>query len=118
MRQQARVGEPGELVLRRDARHRDRAFGQLLGAVGGEIVGGHDRLAAADQHAQAEIVSLGAFAFLHGAVAHLDRQRNRAHRHRVGGVGAGRAGGLHQALGALGEGGLIEQRRGGGAHGG
>ena len=118
MRQQARIGEPGILVLRRHARHGHRAFGERLGAVGGQIVGGDDRLAAADQHAQAEIVALGALAFLHGAVAHLDRQRHRAHRDRVGGIGAGGAGGLHQALGALGEGGLVEQRRGWGVHGG
>ena len=116
MRQQARVGEAGIFVLRRRARHGHRALGQRCGAVGGQIVGGDHRLAVADQHAQAEIVAFGAFAFLHRAVAHLDRQRHRAHRHRVGGIGAGGAGGLHQPLGALGEGGLIEQGRGGGAH--
>ena len=116
MRQQARVGEACELVLRRRARHRHRAFGQRLGAVGGQIVRGDNSLAAADQHAQTEIVTLGAFAFFHRAVAHLDRQGNRAHRHRVGGIGAGGAGGFHQALGALGEGGLIEKRRRGGTH--
>ena len=34
----------------------------------------------------------------------------------VGGIGAGRAGGLHQPFSAFHEGGLIEKRRGGGVH--
>ena len=85
--------------------------------VAGEIVGGDHRLALAHQHAQAEIVAFGAFGLLHRAVAQLDRQRQRAHRHRVGCVGAGLARGLHQPLGALDERGLVEQGRGGGVHG-
>ena len=51
--------------------------------------------------------------FLDRAVAHLDRERHRAHRHRVGGVGAGGARGLDQPLGALGQRGLVEQGGGG-----
>ncbi len=109
VRQQGRIGEPGEFVFRRGARHRHRALGQRRAAVARRVVGGYHRLAFADQDAQAEIVAFGALAFLHRAVAHLDRQRHRAHRHRVGGVGAGRARGLDQPLGAVGQGGLVEQ---------
>ncbi len=117
MRQQARIGEPGISVLGRHASHGDRAFGELRGAIGGQVVGGNHRLAAADQHAQAKVVAFGALAFLNGAVADLDGQRHRAQRDRVGGIGAGGARGLHQAFGAFGEGGLVEERRGGGMHG-
>ena len=110
VRQQCRVGEPGIFVFRRRARHRHRALGQRRAAVACHVVGRHHRLAFADQHAQAEIVAFGALALFHRAVAHLDRQRHSAHRHRVGGVGAARERGLHQPLGAVGEGGLVEQR--------
>ncbi len=115
-RQQALVGEPGIFVFRRDARHRHRALGQSLAAVAGQVVGGDHRLAAADQHAQAEIVAFGAFRFFNRAVAHFDRQRHAAHHDGVGGIGAGRAGGFHQPFGAVGEGGLVEQGGCGGEH--
>ena len=39
----------------------------------------------------------------------LDRLRHRAHRHRVGGIGAGRAGSLDEPLGERDQGGLVEQ---------
>ena len=109
MRQQRGVGESGILVLRRDARHRDRALGERVRAVALEVVGRDDRLLAADQHAQADIVALGALGLLDVAVAHLDRKRDRAHRDRVGGVGAGLARGLDQAFGKRDERGLIEK---------
>ena len=108
-RQLRRIGEPGIFVFRRHARHRYRALGQRRAAVARHIVGRHHRLAFADQHAQAEIVAFGALALFHRAVAHLDRQRHPAHRHGVGGIGAARERSLHQPLGAVGEGGLVEQ---------
>ena len=112
------VGEPGIFVFGRDARHRHRALGQYLGAVARHVVGRDHRLAAADQHAQAEIVAFRAFAFLDLAVAHLDRLRQPAHRDRVGGIGAGGQRRLDQPLGPVGEGGLVEQGVGGCEHGG
>ena len=36
-------------------------------------------------------------------VAHLDGERHRAHRDRIGGVGAGRVGGLDEPVGAIGQ---------------
>ena len=90
-RQQAFVGKPGIFVFRRHARHRHRAIGECRDVVAGHVIGRDHRLALAHQHAQAQIVALRAFGFLHRAVAHLDSQRHRAHRHRVGGIGAGLA---------------------------
>ena len=92
-RKQRRVGEAGEAVLRRGARHGDGALGQRVEAVALEIVGRNHRLLVADDDAQAEIVAFGALRFLHRAVAHLDRQRDRADGERVGLIGAGAAGG-------------------------
>ena len=110
VRQQVLVGEAGIFVLRRRPRHRHRALGQRSG-VTGQVVARYHRLAAADKDAQPQIVAFRALALLDRAVAHLDRQRHRAHRDRVGGVGAVRTRGLHQPLGAVGERGLIEQGR-------
>ncbi len=112
----ASSASPAIFVFRRRARHRHRALGQRLAAVARGVVGRDHGLALAHQHAQAEIVAFGALAFLHRAVAHLDRQRHAAHRHRVGGIGAAAQRGLDQPLGAVGEGGLVEQGGGGGAH--
>ena len=103
------IREPGVFVLRRDARHRDRAFGERIRAVALQVVGRDHRLLAADQHAQADIVAFGAFGLLDVAVAHLDRERDRAHRDGVGGIGAGLARGLDQAFGKRDERGLIEK---------
>ena len=64
----------------------------------------------ADDHAQPEIVALGALRFLNGAVANLDRERYRADRERISVIGAGAARGSHQAFGELGEIGLVEKR--------
>ena len=64
----------------------------------------------ADDHAQPEIVALGALRFLNGAVANLDRERYRADRERISLIGAGAARGSHQAFGELGEVGLVEKR--------
>ncbi len=92
LRQQRRIGEAGEAVLGRGARHGHRALGQRREAVAVEIVGRDHRLLLADQDAQPEIVAFGALQFLDGAVAHLDRQRHAAHGDRVGLVGAGALG--------------------------
>ncbi len=64
----------------------------------------------ADQDAQADVVALGALQFLDRAVAHLDRQRHRAHGNGVGLARAGAARGGDEAVGKIGEGGLIEER--------
>ena len=109
VRQLRAVGQPGEAVFRRRACHRDRALGQRIEAFALEIVGRNDRLLAADDDAQAEIVSLGALRFLDRAVAHLDRQRDRANGQRVGLIGAGAAGGANESFGKIGEIGLIEK---------
>ena len=109
MRQQRRIGEPGIFVLGRRAGHCHRALGQRAG-IAGHVVGRDHRLAPANQHAQAEIVAFRSLALLHRPVTHLDRQRHRAHRHGVGGIGPAAQGGLDQPLGAVGEGGLVKQR--------
>ena len=109
VRQQRRVGEAGVGVLGRDARHRDRALGERVRAIALHVVGRDDRLPPADQHAQAHVVAFGALGFLDLAVAHLDRERDRAHRDRVGGVRAGAARGGDQAFGEFDERGLVEQ---------
>ena len=109
VRQQRGVGETGIFVFRRDARHRNRALGKRIGAIALEVVGGDDGLLATDQHAQADIVALGALGLLDIALAHLDRQRHRTHRDRVGGVRAGLARGIDQAFGKRDERGLIKK---------
>ena len=48
--------------------------------------------------------------FLDRAVAHFDRQRHRAHRDRIGRIGAGAPRGRDQAFGKVEQGGLIEKR--------
>ena len=79
-------------------------------AVAFEIVGRNHRLLVADDHAQAEIVALGALRFLDRAVAHLDRQAipsgpraRRPHRRRRGAR-------RDQTFGEIGEVGLVEKR--------
>ena len=110
VRQQRRIGEAGEAVVGRGARHGHRALGQRRKAVAVEIVGRDHRLLPADEDAQPEIVAFGALRFLDGAVAHLDRQRHAAHGDRVGLVGAGALGGGDDPFGDVGEGGLVEER--------
>ncbi len=110
------VGEAGEFVFRRGLGHGHGARGERIG-IAGEVVGGDHRLALADQHAQAEIVAFRALRFLDRALAQFERERQRAHRHGVGGIGAGRARGLDQPFGVVGEGGLVEQGGYGGKHG-
>ena len=108
-RQQRRIGEPGEAVVGRGARHGDRALGESGDAVAVEIVGRDHRLLPADEDAQADVVAFGALRFLDRAVAHLDRQRHAAHGDRVGLVGAGALGGGDETFGEIGEGGLVEE---------
>ena len=109
LRQQRRIGEARILILGRDARHRHRALGQRGDAVAAHVVGRDHRLLAPDQHAKTHVVAFGALRFFDRAVAHVDRLRHRAHRHRVGGIGAGRARGLDEPLGERDQGGLVEQ---------
>src|SRR6478672_4301503 len=78
-------------------------------AVAAHVVGRYHRLLASDQHAETHVVALGALRFLDRAVAHVDRLRHRAHRHRVRGIGAGRAGSLDEPLGERDQLGLVEQ---------
>ncbi len=107
--QQGRIGKAGETVVGRHPRHRHRALGEARDAGARQIVGRDDGLFAPDEDAQAEIVAFGALGFLDRAVADLDRKRDGTHGHRVGGVGARRARRRDQALGDIGQGGLIEQ---------
>ena len=109
-REHGRIGKAGELVLGRDLRHRHRALGERRD-VAGDIVGRDHRGAAADKHAQADVVAFGALRFLDRAFAHADIQRHRAHRDRVGGIGAGAARGGHEPLGEIGKRGLVEQEK-------
>ena len=96
-----------------DPRHGNRALGELRD-VGLDVVGRHHRLAAPDEHAQPHVVALGALGFLHRALAHLDRERYRAHGDRIGRIGAGTAGSGDEAFGEVGQRGLIEERGHGG----
>ena len=78
-----------------------------------DLVGAHapsDRLPAADEDAQPEIVAFGALRLLDGAFAHVDRERYRAHRKSVGLIGARAPRGGDETLGEIGDGGLIEKR--------
>ena len=107
-RQQRRIGEARELVLGRDLRHRHRALGERRD-VARDVVGRHHRGAAADEHAQTDVVALGALGLIDRAFAHADAQRHRAHRDRVGGIGAGAARGGDETLGEIGQSGLVEK---------
>ena len=73
VRQQFRVGEAGEAIVRRYACHGDRALGECLEAVALKIVRRNHGLLTADNDAQAKIVPLGTLRLLNGAVAYLDR---------------------------------------------
>ena len=97
-RQQRRIGETDIFVVGRDAGHRDRALGKFRNAIAGHIVGRDHRLALPDQHAQSDIVSLGALGFLDAAFADFNALRNPAHRDRIGGVRAGALCRLDQPL--------------------
>ena len=66
--------------------------------------------AGADERAQPHVVAFGALGFLDSALAHLDRERDRTHGERVGGVRAGTARGRDQPFGEIGQRGLVEER--------
>ena len=51
--------------------------------------------------AQPDIVALRSLGGLDCAIAHLDRQRHRAHRHCIGGIGAGALSRRDQTVGEL-----------------
>ena len=48
--------------------------------------------------------------FLNRAIAHLHRNRDRAHGERIGGVCAGSARGRDESFGKVGQRGLVEER--------
>ena len=108
-RQQRGIGEADIFVVGRDPRHGDGALGEPGDTVAADVVGRDHRLALPHQHAQSDIVAFGALGFLDASVAHLDALRDAAHRHRVGGVGAGAPGRLDQPLRQRTQCGLIEQ---------
>ncbi len=97
-RQQRGIGETDIFVIRRDARHRDRALRKPRDAVAADVVGRDHRLALSHQHAQADIIAFRALGFLDAPVAYFYAMRHAAHRDRVGGVRAGAPGGLDEAL--------------------
>lgn len=108
-REQRWVREADIFVVGRDARHRDRAFGKLGHGIAADVVGRNYRPALADQHAQADVVTLGALGFLDASIAHLDALRDAAHRDRVGRIRAGALRRLHQPLRQIRQSGLVEQ---------
>ena len=110
-RQQFRVREPGKFILRRNTRHRDSALGERIRTVALSVVGRDHGLAFADQHAQPHVVAFGARAFLDRSIAHVDRQRDRANRNRVGCVRAGTARRADETLGKVDQLGLVEKGR-------
>ena len=102
VRQLIGIGETRKFVLGRRARHGNGPRGEGGGAIIRDVVGRDHRLAAADQHAQPEIVAFRAFRLFNLSVAQLDRERHPAYRDGVGSVRPGGACGLDQAVGALG----------------
>ena len=108
-REQLAVGESRERVLGRNPRHRDRARGQLDRTVALGVVAGDHGLTLADQHAQAHVVALGALACFDRAVAHLDGERDPAHRDRIGRIRSRVAGGGDEAFGERDERRLVEE---------
>jgi hypothetical protein len=95
--------------LRRDLGHGDRTL-RKLGDVAGDVVGGDHRLPPPDEDAQAHVIALRTLGFLDRALAHLDRKRHGAHRHRIGGIGTGAARRPDQPVGEFGERGLVKKR--------
>ena len=108
LRQQRGIGKARVLVLRRDPRHGDRALGERV-HIGDDIVGRHHRLLVPDQHAQADVVALGALGLLDIAVADFDALRHAAHGDCVGRIRTGALGRLDQTLREIGQRRLIEQ---------
>ena len=97
-RSSAGSARPANAILRRRARHGDRAFGQRIDAVALMSLVDTTACLRPTRTRKPEIVALGALRFLDRAVAHLDRQRHRAHRDGIGRVGAGAPRGGDQAL--------------------
>jgi hypothetical protein len=67
--QQRGIGEPGEFVVWRRARHGDGALGQRVQAICLDVVGRNRRLLAADQDAKPDIVAFRALRLLDRAIA-------------------------------------------------
>ena len=100
------IGKAGKTVLGRDLGHGNGALGQFGGI--GQHVRRHGGRPLADEGAQREIVALGTAGLLDLAEADIDRHGDAAHADGVGGVGAGPLGRRNEALGPLGEVGLVE----------
>ncbi|GIQ72473.1 hypothetical protein BraRD5C2_09090 [Bradyrhizobium sp. RD5-C2] len=103
------IGQTDIFVVGRDARHRDRALGELCNPVAADVIGRHHRLALADEHPKPDIIAFGALGFLDAAIADFDALRDAAHRDGIGGIGAGALCGLDQTLRKVAQAGLIEQ---------
>ena len=101
-----RLGQSRETILGRDLGHGDGALGEFRRI--GQHIGGNGRRAPADEGTQREIVALGAAGLLDLAETHVDRQRYAAHADRIGRIGPRFARRGNQALGALGQVGLVE----------
>ena len=97
------------MIVGRDARHRDRAFGEFRDIVAADVVGRDRGLTSSDQHTQTDVVTLGAFRFLDASVANLDALRDATHRDRVRGIRARALRSLDQPFSELTERGLIEE---------
>ena len=85
------LGQAAIGIFRHRLGHRDGALDQRRDRAAGAVVGRDDRLALADQDAQAEIVALRALEFLDLAQPLGVRQRDAFEQHGVGVVGAGAA---------------------------
>ena len=103
------IGDSRERIFRCCLGHGDGTFGEF-GRLGLDVVRRHDRLTAPDESAQPNIVAFGALGFLNRAIAHLHRNRDRAHGERIGGVCAGSARGRDESFGKVGQRGLVEER--------
>ncbi len=91
-------GQPG---------HGHGALDQPGASCGRDVGAGHDGLAGAHEHPQAEVPRLLALDLLQFAQPHADRQRTPLGPHRLGGVGAGLERVAHEILQQLGVHGLL-----------
>ena len=83
------IGEPGIAVLRHRPGDRQRVLDQALQARAVEIAGRDHRLAAADEHPQAEVAALRALDLLELAEPPGRAEAGALDQHRIGGIGAG-----------------------------
>jgi hypothetical protein len=83
------VGKPDVRILRDRFRDGDRMLDQLGEPRRGEVAGGDDRLAPADEHAKAQIAAFGALDVLELAQAPGRRLAAALDQQHIGGIGAG-----------------------------